>query len=283
MLFNSMHWGAIMADIEGLKQYAREIRKNIIIMLNKAGSGHTGGSLGMADVFTSLYFHVFNKNIHNISTADRDRFILSNGHICPVWYATLAEAGFLKKEDLLTLRQVNSRLQGHPANHELPLVEISTGSLGQGFPASVGLALGYKMDNKKSNVFVSLGDGELEEGSIWESFMAASHYKLDNLIAFVDRNMIQQGGMTEKMMALEPLKEKILSFNWNVIESDGHDFGKIIDAFEKSKRRNGKPNMIIFHTHMGEGVSFVYDNFEWHGKAPDAEQTKIALTELEGK
>lgn len=275
--------GGIMSNFDELKQKAKSIRKNIITMLNKAGSGHTGGSLGMADIFTALYFSVLDKNIHNKEVSDRDRLILSNGHICPVWYATLAEAGFIKKENLMTLRQVNSRLQGHPANHELPLVEISTGSLGQGFPAAVGLALGYKMDNKKSKVFVGLGDGELEEGSVWEALMAASNYKLDNIIAFVDRNMIQQGGMTEDMMALEPLKEKIEAFSWNVIVADGHDFEKITAAFGKAKQETGKPTMIIFNTHMGQGVSFVYDNFEWHGKAPSDDQAKQALSELEAQ
>lgn len=269
-----------MEDFNDLSKKATEIRKSIVLMLNKAGSGHTGGSLGMADVFSALYFKVFDKNIHNLSHADRDRFILSNGHICPVWYATLAEAGFIKKEELMTLRQVNSKLQGHPANHDMPILEISTGSLGQGFPAAVGLALGYKMDKKKSNVFVSLGDGELEEGSIWEALMAASHYKLNNLIAFVDRNMIQQGGKTEEMMSLEPLTDKFAAFGWDVIDCDGHDFDMIIAAFEKARESTVRPTMIIFKTHMGQGVSFVYDNFEWHGKAPDGEQVKIALKEL---
>jgi transketolase len=271
-----------MSDYTELKNKAKEIRKSIILMLNKAGSGHTGGSLGMADVFATLYFKVFDKSIHS-NKEDRTRFILSNGHICPVWYAALAEAGFIKKEELMTLRQVNSRIQGHPANHDLPLVEISTGSLGQGFPAAVGLALGYKTDRKKSHIYVSLGDGELEEGSIWEAMMAASHYKLNNLIAFVDRNMIQQGGKTEEMMSLEPLAEKFAAFGWGVIEADGHDFDTIVAAFEKAKESKERPTMIVFKTHMGQGISFVYDNFEWHGKAPSNEQVKIALKELESE
>jgi transketolase len=269
-----------MEDYKILIKNAKEIRKSIVLMLNKAGSGHTGGSLGMADVFSALYFKVFDKNIHNLKIPDRDRFILSNGHICPVWYAALAEAGFIKKEELMTLRQVNSKLQGHPANHDMPILEISTGSLGQGFPAAVGLALGYKMDNKKSNVYVSLGDGELEEGSIWEALMAASHYKLNNLIAFVDRNMIQQGGKTEDMMSIEPLNMKFLSFGWNVIEADGHHFEEIINAFGTAKQNTDKPTIVIFKTHMGQGVSFVYDNYEWHGKSPSDEQVKLALKEI---
>ena len=264
-----------------LKKRANNIRKNIIVMLNKAGSGHTGGSLGMADIFASLYFSVFDKSIHNLKINDRTRFILSNGHICPVWYAALAEAGFIKKEELMTLREINSRLQGHPANHDLPLVELSTGSLGQGFPAAVGLALAYKYDKKKSKIYVSLGDGELQEGSLWEAFMAAAHYKLDNLIAFIDRNMVQQSGKTEEMIALEPLKLKLETFNWKVIEANGHDFFEILDAFEQAKNSRGMPAVIIFHTIMGKGVSFIENKFEWHGIAPNDEQKEQALKELD--
>jgi transketolase len=249
-------------------------------MLHKAGSGHTGGSLGMTDVFTALYFKVFDKSIHS-EKEDRTRFILSNGHINPVWYATLAEAGFIPKEELMTLRQINSRLQGHPANKELPLVELSTGSLGQGFPAAVGLAIGYKMDSKKSKVYVCLGDGEMQEGSVWEALMATAHYKLNNLIAFLDRNMVQQAGKTEEMIALEPLKEKLEAFNWTVFEANGHDFNEILNAFEKADNNTKGPSFIIFHTHMGQGVSFVLDNFEWHGKAPNDEQMQQALKEIE--
>jgi transketolase len=270
-----------MASIDELKQKAKSIRINIIKMLNKAGSGHTGGSLGMTDVFTALYFNVLDKSIHT-DNDDRDRFILSNGHICPVWYATLAEADYIKKEELMTLRQIGSRLQGHPTNKEFPLAELATGSLGQGFPASVGLALGYKMDNKKSKVYVSLGDGELEEGSVWEAFMAAAHYKLNNLVAFIDRNMVQQAGKTEDMIGLDSVKDKIAAFNWTVYEADGHDFNDILDKFEKVKYSD-KPACIIFHTHMGEGVSFIKDNFDWHGKAPNDEQMQQALKELEAE
>lgn len=259
-----------------LLEKSRQIRISIIKMLEKAGSGHTGGSLGMADVFAALYFRVA-KDIHTTKVG-RDRFILSNGHICPVWYATLAEAGFIKKEELLTLRQTGSRLQGHPVNHDFPFAELSTGSLGQGFPAAVGLALGYKMDKHKGKIYVSLGDGELQEGSIWEAFMAASNYKLDNLIAFIDRNMVQQSGKTEEMMALEPLAEKIASFGWQVIEADGHDFDAILAGFEKAGEKG--PSCIIFQTKMGKGVSFIEDKFEWHGVAVNSEQASLALKEL---
>lgn len=262
-----------------LKKIAKEIRKSIIIMLNKAKSGHTGGSLGMADVFTVLYFEIL-KNIHNLDVDDRDRFILSNGHICPVWYATLAEKVFIKKEELLTLRQINSRLQGHPVNHDFEFAEISTGSLGQGINAGVGLALGYKMDNKKSKIYVSMGDGELNEGSVWEAFMFASHYKLNNLIVFIDRNFVQQSGKTEEMMSLEPLNKKFESFGFNVIETDGHNLNEIESAFLKCQNST-KPNVIIFKTILGKGVSFIENNYEWHGVAPNDEQMKLALQEIE--
>ncbi len=263
-----------------LEEKAKNIRKSIIKMLHKVGSGHTGGSLGMADVFTAFYFKFLHKNIHS-EKADRDRFILSNGHICPVWYATLAEAGYIPKKELMTIRQIGSRLQGHPANKEFPLVELSTGSLGQGFPAAIGLALGYKMDKKKSTVYVSLGDGEMEEGAVWEALMAGAHYKLNNLIAFVDRNMVQQGGKTEEMMSLDPLRKKLEAFNWTVFQADGHDFKQIINAFEKAKKNSKGPSIIIFNTHMGQGVSFIKDDFSWHGRAPNDEQAEKALKEIE--
>ncbi|MBN2422874.1 transketolase [Candidatus Woesearchaeota archaeon] len=270
-----------MAEIEDLEVKSKSIRLNILKMLNKAGSGHTGGSLGMADVFTALYFgDILKRNNENIQ--ESDRFILSNGHICPVWYSALAEAGYIPKEELLSIRKLGSRLQGHPANHNLPIVEISTGSLGQGVCAAVGLALGYKLDKKDHKVFVCLGDGEMEEGSVWEALMAAAHHKLNNLIAFVDRNMLQQGGKTEEMMSLNSLKEKIKAFNWTAIEADGHNFKEILEAFEKAKNNKERPSFIIFNTHMGQGVSFILDDFKWHGVAPDDEQLEKALKEIQG-
>ncbi|MEM3374585.1 MAG: transketolase [Candidatus Woesearchaeota archaeon] len=270
-------------DNSNLKEITKSIRKNIIIMLNKAKSGHTGGSLGMTDVFSVLYFKIL-KNIHNLKIEDRDRFILSNGHICPVWYATLAEKGFIKKEELLTLRQINSRLQGHPVNHDFEFAEVSTGSLGQGISVAVGLALSYKRDKKKSKIYVSMGDGELQEGSVWESFMFASHYKLNNLIVFIDRNFVQQSGKTEEMLSLEPLNKKFEAFGFNVIESDGHNLNEIEKAFieaSKNSEKNEKPNVIIFKTTMGKGVSFIENNYEWHGKAPNDDEMKKALEEIE--
>ncbi|MEM2131158.1 MAG: transketolase [Candidatus Woesearchaeota archaeon] len=262
-----------------LKEVSKSIRKNILIMLNKAKSGHTGGSLGITDVFSVLYFKIL-KNIHNLKVEDRDRFILSNGHICPVWYATLAEKGFIKKEELLTLRQINSRLQGHPVNHDFEFAEVSTGSLGQGISVSTGLALAYKIDNKKSKIYVSMGDGELQEGSVWESFMFASHYKLNNLIVFIDRNFVQQSGKTEEILSLEPLNKKFEAFGFNVIKADGHNFNEIENSFLKCQNSN-KPNVIIFKTIMGKGVSFMENNYEWHGKAPSDEEIKKALEEID--
>ena len=271
------------ASVEELKEKARTIRKNIIRMTHKAGSGHTGGSLGMADIFTALYFSVLLHKKDNPEWEGRDRFILSNGHICPVWYATLAEAGYIPKEDLLTLRQLGSKLQGHPANIDLPIVELSTGSLGQGVCAAVGLAIGYKLDKKKNTIYVGLGDGEMQEGSVWEALMAAAHYKLNNLIAFVDRNWQQQGGRTKEMIGLEPLKAKLEAFNWTVYEADGHDFGEILGAFKKAKDNSKGPSIILFTTVMGKGVSFMENDFGWHGKAPDDKQEKQALKELGGE
>jgi len=264
--------------IDKLKEVAKSIRVDVLRMINAAGSGHTGGSLGMADIFAALYSNVLDNSIHT-KKPDRERFILSNGHICPVWYSALAQKGFIPKKELMTLRKLNSRLQGHPANHDFQLAELSTGSLGQGFCAAVGLAIGYKLDNKKSKIYVSLGDGELEEGSAWEAFMAAAHYKLDNLIAFIDRNMVQQAGKTEDMLGIEPLKEKLEAFNWNVIEADGHDFKEILNAFEKAKNKG--PSVIIFHTHMGHGVPSIEDDFNWHGKAMDNEQMEKSIREIE--
>ena len=267
-----------MTEITTLHEHARNIRRNVVRMTHAAGSGHPGGSLGMADVFAALYFRVMCFRPENPLWEGRDRFILSNGHICPVWYATLAECGAIPKEELLTLRKLGSRLQGHPANVDFPLAELATGSLGQGFPASVGLALANRLNHREGRVFVSLGDGELQEGSCWEAFMAAAHYKLGNLTAFIDRNGQQQAGRTEEMLALEPLADKLRAFGWHVIEADGHDIGRILEAFRAASETG--PNVIIFRTVMGKGVSFMEHNFEWHGTVPSDEQLKRALEEL---
>ena len=257
---------------------AREIRKSIIRMLTRAGSGHTGGSLGMADVFTTLFFDTINMDSGDVTA--KDRFIFSNGHICPVWYATLAEKGWIKKEELMTLRQLGSRLQGHPSRHDFPFAEISAGSLGQGFLAAVGLALAMKRDKSPYKVYASLGDGELDEGSIWEAAMAAGKYQLGNLIAFVDVNRQQQAGTTDQLMPLEPLAGKWAAFNWHVIEADGHDFSDIKKAFMEAKQQK-KPSVILFKTHMGKGVPDWEDKYAWHGVSPTEQQAEYALKALE--
>ena len=258
-----------------LKQHAKNIRINILKMTHAAGSGHTGGSLGVADVFAAFYGKVLKQDKNNAKKGDR--FVLSNGHICPVWYAALAEFGRIPEKELLTLRKLGSRLQGHPSNKDLPFAELATGSLGQGVCAAVGLALAYKMDKKKDHIYCSMGDGELQEGSVWEAFMAAHHYDLDNITFFIDRNYIQQSGKTEDLIKIEPLKEKLEAFKLKYIEADGHDFDSILKAFEKAKKG---PSVINFRTHIGQGVSFIKDKFEWHGKAPDDEQLKKALEEV---
>ncbi len=268
--------------IEELRDKAFAIRRSVVRMIANAGSGHVGGSLGMADVFTALYFSVLKHDPARPGWDEQDRFILSNGHICPVWYATLAEAGYLPREELMTLRQLGTRLQGHPANKELPIVGLSTGSLGQGISAAVGLALGYRMDKRKSRVYVGLGDGEMQEGSVWEALMAAGHYRLANLTAFVDRNMVQQSGKTEEILCLEPLRKKLEAFNWKVFEADGHDFEQVIGVFERAKRNRKGPSFIIFRTVMGKGVGFMEHDFKWHGTPPDDDVAKRALEALGG-
>lgn len=269
-----------VTDIRQLEIIADQIREEIIKMLVKAGSGHSAGPLGMADVFTALYFNILHHDPKNPYGKDRDRMILSNGHICPVLYATLAKAGYFPLKELATLRKLNSRLQGHPHIHSLPGIETTTGPLGQGISVATGMAYAGKMDRKKHTVFVSTGDGELNEGQCWEAFMFAAKYKLDNLIAFVDRNNIQIDGNTEDIMPLEPVADKFRAFNWHVIEIDGNNMRQIIAAFTKAKQYTGKPIVIICKTIPGKGVSFMEKRFEWHGKPPIKEEALIALHEL---
>ncbi|RMF05849.1 transketolase [Candidatus Woesearchaeota archaeon] len=260
---------------------ANTVRKDIVRMLAEAKSGHSGGSLGLADIFTVLYFRVMKHKPSDPFWPERDIFILSNGHVVPVRYAVMARAGYLPVKELLTLRKLGTRLQGHPHRGDLPGLETSAGSLGQGLSIAVGAAYGLKMDGKPNTVFCSMGDGELQEGSIWEAAMAAGHYKLDNLIGFVDRNMLQIDGNTEDVMKLEPLADKWKSFNWEVIEANGHSIKEITEAFEKAKAVKGKPAVILFHTKMGKGVSFMEDKAEWHGKPPSIDEMKKALEELQ--
>jgi len=275
--------GKTITDPVLLKQEADAIRISIIQSLAEAGSGHLGGSLDLADIFALLYFSVLNHDPDHPSWDERDRLILSIGHVAPVLYATLAHAGYFKVEELLTLRKLGSRLQGHPGrDHKLPGIEFSTGSLGQGLSASIGLAIAAKMDKKEYKTFCILGDGELQEGSVWEAAMAASHYRLDNLIAIVDRNGLQIDGQTENIMQLEPLPEKWKSFNWHVLECDGHDHSQMLKTFKKIHSNTGKPAVIIAHTIMGKGVPSIEGDFHWHGKAPTKEQAEKFIKEITG-
>ncbi|MFH2144070.1 MAG: transketolase [Bacteroidota bacterium] len=252
-----------------LKNIAKKIRTSIIKSIAEAESGHTGGSLGLADIFTVLYFNILNHNPENPDWEDRDRLILSIGHVVPVQYAALAHTGYFPLEELLTLRKLGSRLQGHPGkDHGLPGIEISSGSLGQGLSVAVGLALAAKIDNKKYYVYSIHGDGELQEGSIWEAAMSASHHKLDNIIAVIDRNNLQIDGKTCSVMNIDPLDQKWSSFGWHVIKCDGNDINEVISSFKQAKEHKGKPTVIIAKTLMGKGVKSIENNYKWHGKAP---------------
>lgn len=267
-------------DIKSLEVLADEIRIEIIKMLVEAGSGHSAGPLGMADVFTALYFNILNHNPKNPWDENRDRVILSNGHICPVLYATLAKSGYFPVKELSTLRKIGTRLQGHPHVHSAPGVENTAGPLGQGISVACGVAYSAKMDKKKYHIFLSTGDGELDEGQCWEAFMFAAKNKLDNLIAFVDRNHIQIDGNTDDVMPLDPLAEKFRSFNWNVVEINGNGMKEILKGFEKAKKHKGSPSVVICHTIPGKGVKFMEKRFEWHGKPPNKEQGLEALKQI---
>lgn len=266
--------------IQELETIANNIREDIIKMLVEAGSGHSAGPLGMADVFTALYFEIMNFDPKNPDHPDRDRLILSNGHICPVRYAAMAEAGIFPKEELMTLRKLGTRLQGHPERKKLPGVETTSGPLGSGLAQAAGYAYAAKMDGRKFRVYCVTSDGEHEEGNHWEAVMFAAKYNLNNLTVIVDRNNIQIDGFTEDIMPLEPLIEKYKAFNWSVIDIDGHNFEEIIDACNKSKAIFENPTVIIAHTIPGKGVDFMENKFEWHGKPPDKLEAKNALHEL---
>jgi len=269
-------------NIMELKKISAKIRKDILISINAAGSGHTGGSLGLADIFTALYFNVMNHDPKNPKWKDRDRLVLSIGHVAPVHYATLARAGYFPLEELKTLRKLGSRLQGHPGkDHGLPGLELSSGSLGQGLSIAVGMALSAKIDKKDWQVFSIHGDGELQEGSIWEAAMSASHHKLDNITAIVDRNHVQIDGKTSDIMELEFLDEKWKSFGWNVLKCDGHNHEELISVLIEAKKHKGKPSVIIAETIMGKGVKSIEDNYKWHGRAPSDEELKDFILQLE--
>jgi transketolase len=267
--------------VEELRQIATQIRIDIVKMLVQAGSGHLGGSLSVTDILVALYFNHMNIDPKNPCWEGRDYLILSKGHVCPALYAVLARAGYYPPEEMLTLRQLGGRLEGHPCKSRgLPGIEVSTGSLGQGIGVAGGIALGLKIDKKPNRVYSVNGDGELDEGSVWESVMSAGHYKLDNLTMIVDNNDLQIDGRIKDVMNLYPLKEKFLAFNWNVIECDGHDFKQLVDSLKKAEATKGKPTVIIAKTVKGKGVSFVEDKAEWHGKAPKPDEAVKALKEL---
>ncbi len=267
-------------EIGNLREKARILRRNVVSMVGKAGSGHPGGSLSAADLMASLYFWEMKYDAQDPGWDQRDRFVLSKGHAAPVLYAALAEAGFFPEEQLGTLRQLGSPLQGHPDMRKVPGVEASTGSLGQGFGWAIGMALAAKLDGSDSRVYVMLGDGEMEEGIVWEGIMAAKHYHLDNLLAIVDNNGMQIDGPLSDVMSVEPLAPKLREFGWHVQEIDGHDLESILAAFNEARQIKGQPCVIVARTVKGKGCSFMENQVEWHGKAPTTEQTEQALGEL---
>ena len=269
--------------IKFLEEKANAIRRSIIDMLVAAGSGHTAGPLGMADVFTILYFHLLKHDPHRPAWPERDRLVLSNGHICPVLYATMAHAGYFSVEELKTLRKFGTRLQGHPHREWLPGIETSSGPLGSGLSQAVGMAFGEKIDHGRASAkffYCLMSDGEFDAGNTWEALMLAGRENLHNLIAIVDRNNIQIDGFTEDIMPLEPLRAKLEAFNWHVQEIDGHNFEAINDAVGQAKAYFGAPSIIIAHTIPGKGVTDFERRYEWHGKPPDKKEGGVALHEL---
>ena len=270
-------------DYKQLEETARKIRVDIIKEVFAAGSGHPGGSLSAADIVTALYFNEMNVDPEDPNKPDRDKLILSKGHAAPVQYAALAERGFFSVSELSTLRKLGSRLQGHAKMDLVPGVEMSTGSLGQGFSASIGMALANKLDGNPGRIYALLGDGELQEGIVWEAAMSAGHYHLDNLCAIVDWNGLQIDGRNDDVMTVRPIDEKFRAFGFNTVSIDGHNFEDILDAFRQARECKGKPTVIIASTHKGHGVSFMEDQAGWHGKAPNEEQARQAVEELGGE
>ena len=270
-------------SLDELKSISKEIRKDIVKMLTESASGHPGGSLSATDIMTVLFFKEMNLDPNNEKDPNRDRFVLSKGHAAPVLYSTLARRGYFPVEELSTLRKFKSRLQGHPSIQYLPGIDMSTGSLGQGVSAAVGMALAGKIDEKDYRVYTLLGDGELEEGQVWEAAMCAAHYKLNNLTAFIDFNGLQIDGDITKVMNPCPIDKKFEAFGWNVLVIDGHNYEEIIDAIEKAKECKDKPTAVVCNTVKGKGVSFMENQAAWHGTAPSKEQCETALKELGGE
>ncbi len=265
------------------EKIASKIRVDIVKAIYHAGSGHPGGSLSAADIVTALYFKEMNIDPKNPNMEGRDKFILSKGHAGPVQYAALGERGYYPVEDMMTLRKLGSHFQGHPNRDKVPGIEMSTGSLGQGFGVSIGMALANKLDNNPGRVYTLLGDGEMQEGLVWEAAMSAGHYKLDNLCVIVDHNGLQIDGKNDDVMTVNPVADKFKAFGFNVIAIDGHNFEEIFAAFDTARACKGKPTAIVAETHKGRGVSFMEDNPGWHGKAPKEEEARKAVAELGGE
>jgi transketolase len=267
--------------IEDLQNKAMLMRRLVLQMIYQAGSGHPGGSLSSADIVTALYFSVLNVDPARPDWPERDRFVLSKGHACPILYAALALRGFFPMEELWTLRKLGSRLQGHPDRLKTPGVDATTGSLGQGISIALGMALGAKLNGAKYKVYALLGDGEQQEGQMWEAAMAGAHYSADNLIAIIDNNGMQIDGSNEEIMSIDPLPDKWRSFGWRVLTLNGHDMAEILQAFEEAKETKGQPTVLIARTVKGKGVSFMENRSEWHSGAPTEEQYEKAMEELE--
>jgi len=272
--------GEFIGELESI---AKKVRAHSIKMIYEAGSGHPGGSLSAVDILVALYFHIMKHDPKKPDWADRDKFVLSKGHSAPALYAVLAESGYFPVEELSTLRKLGSRLQGHPCMRKTPGVEMSTGSLGHGLAAGNGMALAAKLDRKLHMIYVLCGDGEMDVGETWEAAMLASHFKLDNVVMYIDRNKLQLDGPTEKIMSLEPLADKWKAFGWHVIEINGHSMKEIIHATNEARTIKGKPTVIICHTIKGRGVSYMEGTLHFHGKAPDEQEYKQAMKELGGE
>lgn len=271
-----------MDNVE-LAKKASSVRQTIIRAIHEAGSGHPGGSLSAADILTLLYFEIMNIDPENPKMEGRDRFVLSKGHAAPALYSVLAERGYFSRDEVLTLRKLGSNFQGHPNMHKVPGIEMSTGSLGQGLAVSVGMALATRLDNGPGRIYTLMGDGEIQEGMVWEAAMAAVHYKLDRITAVLDWNGLQIDGKNDDVMTVAPVDKKFAGFGWNVLQCSGHDFGELKEAFREADACKGRPSIIIAKTVKGRGVSFMENQVSWHGKAPNDEQFAQAMKELGGE
>ena len=272
-----------MNNIQELGNISKLMRKDIVTMLTESASGHPGGSLSIVDIMSVLFFEEMNISPSNPKDPNRDRFVLSKGHAAPALYSALARKGYFEVEELMTLRKTGSRLQGHPNMNDLPGIDMSTGSLGQGVSAAVGMALAGKLDKKDYRVYTILGDGELEEGQVWEAAMSAAHYNLDNLTAFIDNNGLQIDGDIKDVMNPGPIDKKFEAFGWNVLKINGHNYDEIRNAISEAKNTKGQPTVVVCDTVKGKGVSFMENNEGWHGNAPNKEQCEQALSEIGGE